>query len=324
MLTRATRSARTAANALFTGSRARALMAGMAAHSFMALEASPSAGVGLALAVAGHAFGWPMPRGGSQKISDALAAYFTSLGGEVLTGATVESLDDLPPARAVLCDITPRQLLRLGGDRLPLDYRAALERFQYGPSVFKLDWALDAPIPWRDEIARDCRRAGTVHLGGTFAEIADAERAVVQGKNHPRPYVLLAQHTLFDPTRAPSGGHTAWAYCHIPFGSTEDRTDAIEAQIERFAPGFRQHILARSVMGPTRLQAFNANLVGGDISGGRLDWRQLLARPVAQSVPWATPLEGVYLCSSSTPPAPGVHGLCGYYAARVALAQHRD
>jgi phytoene dehydrogenase-like protein len=266
------------------------------------------------LAASGHAVGWPFPRGGAQKIAAALASYLRSLGGKIITGTRVDALDDLPTAEAVLCEITPRQLLRIAGRRLPQGYRRSLERFRYGSGAFKVDWALDAPIPWTAEA---CRRAGTLHLGGTLVETAASERASWKGRHAERPFVLLAQHSLFDGTRAPAGKHTAWGYCHVPNGSTEDMLERVEAQIERFAPGFRERILARSVMNTAALEAHNPNLVGGDISGGAPHLSQLFLRPTARM--YRTPLKGVYLCSSSTPPGGGVHGMCGYWAARWAL-----
>ena len=299
----------------FEGERARALFAGLAAHSILSLESIGSASFGLVLGTTGHAVGWPLPRGGSQRIADALVSYLRSLGGEIQTGAPVESLDELS-APIVLCDVTPRQLLRLAGDRLPPRYRRGLERFRYGPGVFKLDWALSGPIPWT---APACAQAGTVHVGGTLEEIVASERAPARSETSEHPYVLLAQPTLFDASRAPEGRHTAWAYCHVPNGSTVDMTEAIENQVERFAPGFRERILARSVLAPANLERRNPNLVGGDIGGGSNELRQLAARPVLRAVPYATPLEGVFLCSSSTPPGGGVHGMCGYLAARAAL-----
>jgi len=299
----------------FKGEPARALFAGLAGHSLLPLESIGSASFGLVLGTTGHAVGWPLPRGGSQRIADALAAYLRSLGGEVQTGAPVESLDELS-APTVLCDVTPRQLLRLAGDRLPPRYRRRLERFRYGPGVFKLDWALSGPIPWTAPV---CAQAGTVHLGGTLEEIVASEQAPARGETSERPYVLLAQPTLFDASRAPEGKHTAWAYCHVPNGSTVDMTEAIEDQVERFAPGFRERVLARSALAPADLERRNPNLVGGDIGGGSNELRQLAARPVLRRVPYATPLDGVYLCSASTPPGGGVHGMCGYLAAHAAL-----
>lgn len=311
---RALRSARGLAESLFKGERARALFAGLAAHSMLPLERLPSAAFGLVLGIAGHAVGWPIPRGGSQRIADALASHLRELGGEIVNEARVESIDELPPARAILCDVTPRQLLRLAGHRLPTSYQRKLARYAYGPAAFKVDWALDGPIPWK---ATECARAATVHLGGTLAEIAASERASWKGEHADKPYVLLAQPSLFDPTRAPESKHTAWAYCHVPNGSTYDMTKRVEDQVERFAPGFRKRVLARSVMGPAELERRNANLVGGDINGGTQDLRQLFLRPTLRL--YRTPLKGLYICSSSTPPGGGVHGMCGYFAARAAL-----
>jgi phytoene dehydrogenase-like protein len=302
--------------ARFRTPAARALLAGLAAHSILPLEQSPSAAITLMLGLAGHAVGWPLPRGGSQRIADALASHLRKLGGEIVTGKRVASLDELPPAKAVLLDVTPRQVVALAGERLPARYRRRLERYRYGPGVFKLDWALSAPIPWR---AEECRRAGTVHVGGTLEEVAEAERAPWRGEHPQRPFVLLAQPSLFDPTRAPAGKHTAWAYCHVPSGSTFDMTERIEAQVERFAPGFRELILARHALDTAAMERGNANYVGGDITGGVADWRQLFTRPVARLNPYTTPVPGLYICSASTPPGGGVHGLCGYFAARAAL-----
>ena len=299
------------------GARARALFAGNAAHSFLPLEAAGTAAFGLLLSVTGHAVGWPIVRGGSQRLADALLACFRSLGGEVQAGAPVEHLDELRPARIVMLDLGPRQVVRIAGDRLPERYRRALERYRYGAAAFKLDWALDAPVPWT---APECARAATVHLGGTLEEVAASEAAHARGEVHERPFVLFVQATLFDATRAPAGRHTAWAYCHVPNGCTLDLTDRIERQVERFAPGFRDRILARSVHTPADFERRNANLVGGDINGGMMDLRQVLARPVARPVPYRTPLPGVYLCSASTPPGGGVHGMAGYHAATTALA----
>jgi phytoene dehydrogenase-like protein len=304
----------------FRGAKARGLFAGLAAHSMLPLGRPPSAAFGLMLGLLGHAVGWPLPRGGSQRISDALASYLRTLGGEIETGRRVESLAELGDARAVLLDVTPRGLLALAGERLPSRYRRRLERYRYGPGVFKLDWALDGPIPWR---AEECARAATVHLGATLEEIADSEASPARGEIVERPYVLLAQQSLFDPTRAPAGQHAAWAYCHVPNGSTVDMTERIEGQVERFAPGFRERILARSALGPADLERYNANYVGGDINGGAATLSQLLTRPVARLSPYTTPLPGVFLCSSSTPPGGGVHGMCGYHAARAALRSLR-
>jgi len=312
------RSARGLAERRFRGERARALFAGVAAHAMLPLEYLATGAFGLVLTIAGHAVGWPIARGGSQKLADALASYLRALGGEIVTGAGVESIDELPPARAILCDVTPRQLLRLAGHRLPGSYRRRLSRYRYGPGVFKIDWALDGPVPWR---AAQCARAGTIHLGGTLDEIAVSERAAWEERHAEKPYVLVVQPSLFDTTRAPAGKHTAWGYCHVPNGSTFDMTERIENQMERFAPGFRDRVLARSVKGPALMERHNPNLIGGDINGGAQDLRQLFTRPMLRFNPYATPVKGLYICSSSTPPGGGVHGMCGYFAARAALKE---
>jgi len=308
--------ATTLARSVFHGEPARALLAGLAGHSPVPLTRFPSAGVALLLAVLGHRVGWPLARGGSQAVADALAAKLRSLGGEIECGRAVGSLDELEPARALLLDVTPRQFVRIAGDRLPGRYRRRMMGYRYGPGVFKIDLALDGPLPWRDE---RCARAATVHIGGRLDEIAASEAEVAAGAHPERPYVLLAQPTLFDPSRAPVGKHVAWAYCHVPNGSDRDMTEAIEAQIERFAPGFGRLVLARHTLGPAELERYNPNYVGGDINGGLQDLRQLYTRPVPSRTPYATPLDGVYLCSSATPPGGGVHGMCGYHAARAAL-----
>jgi len=310
------RSAQGLVQALFAGEPARGLFAGLAAHAVLPLERRPTAAFGLFLGMLGHAVGWPLPRGGSQHIAAALAGCLRAFKGDIATGAGVASLDALPPARAVLLDLGPRGVLQLAGARLPEPYRSELSRYRYGPGVCKLDLALDGPIPWRNP---DCTRAGTVHVGGRFDEIAAAERLVWEGAHPERPFVLLAQQSLFDPTRAPTGKHTVWAYCHVPQGSTVDMSERIEKQIERFAPGFRQRILARSVRTASDLERDNPNLVGGDITGGVQDLRQLLVRPARRRVPYATPVRNLYICSASTPPGGGVHGMCGYHAARAAL-----
>jgi phytoene dehydrogenase-like protein len=291
----------------------RALFAGLAAHSFLPLTHLGTAAVALVLGAAGHIAGWPIAKGGSRSIAQALTSYFRSLGGEIVTGWPVRSLDELPRAPIVLCDTGPHALAEMA-PRLPAQFRKALERYRYGAAAFKLDWALCEPIPWRNSA---CRRAGTVHIGGTLEEIVDAEGAPARGRHAAKPFVLLAQPSLFDSSRAPSGRHTAWAYCHVPHASTIDMTEQIEAQVERFAPGFRDVILARSVRTPADLERGNANLLGGDITGGRTDLRQILLRPTWRG--YRTPVRGLYLCSASTPPGGGVHGLCGYYAARAAL-----
>jgi phytoene dehydrogenase-like protein len=312
----AIRSATGLARGKFESERARAMFAGVAAHSMVPLEKLATSGYALGLMVAAHAVGWPVARGGSQQLCNAMAAYLRSLGGELVTDTRVESLVDLPRSRVVLCDVTPRQFLSLAGDRVHGLYRWRMSRYRYGPGVFKMDWALNAPVPWR---ASDCGRAGTLHLGGTMAELAESERAAWNGRVAERPYVLAVQASLFDARRAPAGKHTLWAYCHVPNGSTVDMTKRMEDQIERFAPGFRECIQDRHVTFPADLERSNANLVGGDIAGGAADITQVYTRPIASFHPYATPIKGVYLCSSSTPPGVGVHGMCGYYAARAAL-----
>ena len=306
-------SARVLGERHFADERTRAWFAGHAAHSVLPLERRPSAGFGLALTCLGHVVGWPFPQGGSQRLADALAVNLRALGGEIRTSSPVESL---PRADIVLADVVPRELLRLARGRLPERYVRGLQSYRHGPGAFKVDWALDGPIPWR---AAECRRAGTVHLGGSLDEISASEWDAWRGRPAERPFVLLAQTSLFDPTRAPAGKHTAWAYCHVPHGSAEDMTRQIEAQVERFAPGFGELVLARHTMGPAELETHNRNLVGGDINAGAMDLGQLLFRPVRKRVPYRTPLEGVYLCSAATPPGGGVHGMCGYSAALVAL-----
>jgi phytoene dehydrogenase-like protein len=310
------RSARGLAGARFAGERARALLAGNAAHSLQPLERPTTAAFGLILMMLGHGVGWPAAVGGSQAIAASLASLLGSLGGEIETSAEVRSLAQLADARSVLFDVSPRQVLAITGDALPLRYRRALARYRHGPGVFKLDYALDGPVPWT---APECRRAGTLHLGGSLEEIALAEDEVARGVHPRRPYVLVAQQSVFDATRAPAGAHTLWAYCHVPNGSSVDMTGPIEDQIERFAPGFRERIRARHAMGPAQLQARNANYIGGDINGGAATLRQLWARPALRRVPYSTPDPRLFICSSSTPPGGGVHGMCGFYAARAAL-----
>ncbi|MBX9624621.1 MAG: NAD(P)/FAD-dependent oxidoreductase [Gemmataceae bacterium] len=309
----ALRSGKGFAEAYFRTEKARALWAGSAAHAVIPLDHRPGAAIALMLTIAGHARGWPVVAGGSQKLADALLSYFKSLGGEVEAGRWVKSVDDLPPAKAVLLDVTPRQLVAMAGHRLPDGYKRRLGKFRYGPGVFKVDWALSGPVPWANA---DCRRAGTVHLGGPLDEIAASERAAFDGQIAEKPFVLYVQPGVCDPSRAPIGQHTGWGYCHVPHGSTEDMTGRIEAQVERFAPGFRSLILARHVRGPTAWEAYNPNTVGGDIGGGVVDLGQLFTRPVARWDPYSTPDPQLFLCSSSTPPGGGVHGMCGYWAAR--------
>ena len=306
----------TAISGRFRGKPARALLAGAAAHSLISLSEPVSAASMLVMLASAHADGWPFPEGGAGRIPDALAAELTRLGGSIETGRPISRLDELPPHRVALFDITPRQLLAIAGPRLSGGYRGRLERFRYGPGVFKLDLALDAPIPWR---AAELSRAGTVHLGGTLEEIARSEADVASGRTPASPFVLLAQHSLFDRTRVPDGRHTAWAYCHVPNGSATDMTEPILAQIERFAPGFRERILLTTATGPALLEAYNPNNVGGDIAGGRSDLGQLFTRPSRRLLdPYSTPDPGIFLCSASTPPGGGVHGMSGLHAARSA------
>jgi phytoene dehydrogenase-like protein len=302
----------------FEGERARALLAGLAAHSIQDLHRMPTASFGLVLGILGHVHGWPVVEGGSQRLTEALASYLRTLGATIETGRRVESLDELPPAELTMLDLTPRQVLSVAEGRFPTRYTRALRRYRYGPGVFKVDWALDGPVPWT---APEVARAATVHIGGTFEEIAASESAVWRGEAPERPFVLAAQQSLFDGSRAPAGKHTFWAYCHVPNGSSVEMTERIEAQIERFAPGFRDLILGRSVHGPAELERYDENYVGGDINGGVQDLRQLYTRPVLRLNPYSTPVKGLYLCSSSTPPGGGVHGLCGWYAARSALSR---
>ncbi len=300
----------------FKAERARALFAGIAAHANMPLNLSPTCAFGLLLGMLGHVRGWPLAKGGSQKISDALLSYFLSLKGHVVTGTHIKSRRELPRARVILADITPQQLLRFAGDDFPPIYRWELHKYQYGPGVFKVDWALSSPIPWR---AKECHRAGTLHIGGSMPEIVASEEAVARGRCPEKPLVLLAQQSLFDPSRAPEGKHTAWGYCHVPRGSKTDMTERIETQVERFAPGFRDCIIGRHTMSPSDLENYNPNYIGGDITGGLQNLLQIIARPSLRVSPYSTPLKNLFVCSSSTPPGGGVHGMCGYYAARAAL-----
>jgi phytoene dehydrogenase-like protein len=308
--------AATLARAWFRGQRARALFAGLAGHSIMPLQRPLTAAYGLMLGLLAHGVGWPMPAGGSQSIADALASYLRSLGGEIRTGWWVQSLAELPPAGAYLFDITPRDLLKIAGDALPASYQRTLRRYRYGPGVFKLDYALDGPIPWRNSAVS---RGGTVHVGGALAEIAASEQDVWQGRHSQRPFVLVVQPSLFDPSRAPAGQHVLWAYCHVPNGSTVDMTAAIEGQIERFAPGFRDRILGRSAMNAMQMEQYNPNYVGGDINSGVQDLFQHFTRPAVRISPYTTPNPRIFLCSSATPPGGGVHGMCGYWAAQAVL-----
>lgn len=303
----------------FTGEEASALFAGLSGHSLLPLTQLITAGYGLMLGALGHTVGWPVAKGGSQQIANALVSLLQSLGGRVECGRRVTTLDELPAAKAVLLDLTPQQVLAIAGDRLPARYQRTLGRFRYGPGVCKVDWVLDGPIPWTNP---DCAQAGTVHVGGTLPEIANAEHEVAQGRHPERPFLLVAQQSIVDDTRAPEGVHTGWGYCHVPNGSTVDMADRIEAQIERFAPGFRDRIIDRHTMLTPALERHNANYVGGDINGGKADLRQFIARPRLGLHPWVTPLDGLYLCSSSTPPGGGVHGMCGLNAAREVLRRN--
>ncbi|HET7274214.1 MAG TPA: NAD(P)/FAD-dependent oxidoreductase [Longimicrobiaceae bacterium] len=314
------RSADSLARSSFSGEQARALFAGAAAHCALPLTNAATAAYGLVLMAAAHAVGWPMPRRGSVAIAEALSEYFRSLGGEIVTGMRVRDLRDLPRSQAVMLNLTPRQILELEGTELPDSYRSNLEDFRYGPGVFKVDWALDGPIPWSDPT---CSDAGTLHLAGNMEEVAASEHLPWNGGVPEKPFVLASQPSLFDATRAPDGKHTAWGYCHVPNGSDADMTAKIEAQVERFAPGFSKLILARHSMGPAKLESLDANLVGGDINGGAPNLGQLFFRPMAKRVPYATPTKGLYICSASTPPGGGVHGMCGFHAAEVALESIR-
>ena len=314
---KAMQSARGLAERYFHGDLARAGFAGMAGHAILPLEKSFTAAVGIMLTLTTHLGGWPVARGGSQQIASAMARYLQSLGGEIVVSRRVASLAELPASKVVLFDVAPRHLSRIAGEALPASFRARLERFRHGPAVFKLDWALAGPIPWRAEA---CRRAGTVHVGGRFDEIAAGEAAIWRGEHPERPFVLVAQQSLCDPTRAPAGKQTGWGYCHVPSGSTVDMTERIESQIERFAPGFRDLILARHALAPADFERRNENYIGGDITGGVMDLGQMFTRPTARMVPYSTPNPQLYLCSASTPPGPGVHGMCGWHAARAALS----
>ncbi len=302
----------------FRDERTRALFAGLAAHSFLSLDEPLSAAFAILMAVPAHAVGWPIPRGGAQLITNSLCSFLRSLGGTVRTSSPVEHLAALENYQLFLCDLTPRQLIKVSGERLSESYKARLGTFRYGAAAFKVDYALNAPIPWK---ASECSRAATVHLGGSFEEIAASEKSVRNGQPAERPFVLLAQPSLFDSSRAPAGKHTAWAYCHVPNGSNVNMLERLENQIERFAPGFRECVLARRVFSPADLESMDANLVGGDIGGGVMDMRQFLFRPTWRH--YATSARDIYICSASTPPGGGVHGMCGYHAAKVALSRLR-
>ena len=310
------RSATSLFDARFDGEEPKALLGGAAAHAMLPLDRSPTAAVGLLLCLLAHAVGWPLIEGGSQKLTDALVAYLRELGGEVRVGEPVTRLAQLPAARAVLFDVSARQVVSIAGDQLPQRYRKRLQRYRHGPGVFKVDWALDGPVPWANE---ECSGAGTVHIGGALEEMAESESAPWDGRVPEKPYVLLAQQSPSDPSRAPAGQHTLWGYCHVPAGCPIDMTERIESQIERFAPGFRDRIVGRHTFSPAEMEAYNANYIGGDITGGVQDLRQTFARPVARVDPYTTPNERLFICSSSTPPGGGVHGMCGWYAAKTAL-----
>ena len=317
----ALKSARQLALTNFNTQRARALVAGLAAHSILPLDYAATSAIGLVLGSAGHVIGWPIPKGGSHQITKALASYLDTLDVEIETGHTVTSFEEIENARTVFFDLTPRQVLDIAGSRIPAGYSRKLKGFKYGSGIFKLDLALDGPIPWKDE---RCTKAGTVHLGGTFNEIEASERAMFYNQHHEHPYVLLAQQSLFDPTRAPGEKHAVWAYCHVPAGSTKDMTEAIENQVERFAPGFKDRIIGRHSMNTREIQNYNANYIGGDINGGMQDITQLFTRPTGLFNPYRIPGTHMYICSSSTPPGGGVHGMCGYHAARSALKHSFD
>lgn len=315
----AMRPAASLARGKFSGEAARALFAGLAAHSILPLEMTPSAAIGIMLGIAGHAVGWPMPRGGSGAISEALRSLFESLGGELQTGTVVRRLSDVPTDGPVLFETAPARLAEIVGEALPRSFSQQLARYAHGPGVFKLDYALSEPIPWRDAAVA---KAGTVHLGGTLDEIAASERACFSGEHSERPYVLVAQQSLFDASRAPEGQHTGWAYCHVPSGSTRDMTEAIENQIERFAPGFRDTVIARHAMTAVDYETYNPNYIGGDVNVGLPTLNQLFTRPTART--YRTPNKRIYLCSAATPPGGGIHGMCGHHAARAVLSDHRD
>ncbi|ADY52552.1 fumarate reductase/succinate dehydrogenase flavoprotein domain protein [Pseudopedobacter saltans DSM 12145] len=303
----------------FQTQKAKGLWGGMSAHAIQPLDNWASAAIGLMLSAVGHKYGWPIPKGGSQSIANALGAYFTALGGEIQTGQMIEHLGELPPHKIVLFDLTPRQLLKIAGEELSPIYKWQLEKYRHGMGVFKVDWALDGSVPFKSEI---CSKAATVHLGNTYAEIAHSERTASEGRHSQKPFVLLAQQSMFDATRAPEGKHTVWGYCHVPNGSTVDMTDAIENQVERFAPGFKDRVLARNVMNTAQMEAYNPNYIGGDINGGIIDISQLYTRPALRVSPYKTSHQKIYICSSSTPPGGGVHGMCGYHAAKTALSDH--
>ena len=300
----------------FKSERTKSLFVGIAAHATQPLNSPFTAGIGLTLNAAGHYSGWPIAKFGSQSISDALEKCLLEYGGKIETGNFISSLSELPKSKIILCDITPKQLVAIAGDNLNKNYIKSMNRFRYGSGVFKIDWALNEPVPW---LSKDCHEAGTIHLGGTSLEIAEAEQEVADGKHPDKPYVLIGQQSLFDNTRAPDGKHTLWGYCHVPHGSNEDMTNQIENQIERFAPGFKDLIIQKTTKSTIDMEQYNPNYIGGDIAGGIQDYRQLFTRPDWSLTPYATPTKGLYFCSSSTPPGSGVHGMCGYLAAKIAL-----
>ncbi len=300
----------------FKTQKGKALLAGMAAHSLLPLSSAATAAIALVFYGAAHNGGWPLPKGGSQSIADAMASYLEFLGGEIETGVEIKSLNQLPEATAILFDLTPKQVVKIAGNTLPSSYRNRLSKYRYGAGVFKVDYILNEPVPWKDPL---CRKAGTVHAGGSFDEIARSEKQMSEGRHPENPFVLVAQQSLFDDTRTPDNKQTLWAYCHVPNGSQKDMTRQIEAQIERFAPGFQDVIDQRTTMNSADFQAYNANYIGGDINGGRQDITQLFTRPAGLFKPYKIPAEGLYFCSSSTPPGGGVHGMCGYHAASLVL-----
>ena len=303
-------------NSLFKTPQTNALFAGCAAHSIIPLNKGFTSSFGLALGSSAHAVGWPFAKGGSSAITNALANLFKSLSGEIITDHEVTSMADIPTSKTVLFDLTPHQIANIASDDLPKKYKEKLLSYMYGPGVFKIDWALSEPVPWENELSR---KAGTLHLGGTFQEIASSEQAAWKGEHHERPYVLVAQPSIFDETRAPNGKHTLWAYCHVPNGSEKDMTDTIENQVERFAPGFKETIIAKNTMHTQEMQSYNSNYIGGDINGGAQILKQLFGRPILKWDPYKIPSDGLYICSSSTPPGGGVHGMCGYHAAKSVL-----
>lgn len=312
------RSATGLAHSLFRQKEAQALLAGLAAHAILPLDKSVTAAFGLVLGILGHGVGWPFPKGGTQNLANALASYFRSLEGEIRTDFSINRLEDIPSSRVMVLDVTPKQLLSIAGDHLPENYKNRLQKFRYGPGIFKIDWALNRPVPWKNPA---CARAGTIHLGGTLEEIAASEQQVWEGQIPDQHFILFAQPTLFDPTRAPPGKHTAWAYCHVPSHSDVNLTSQLEQEIEQYAPGFTDCIIGRSMKTARELELYNPNYIGGDINGGVADLFQLFTRPLVRVVPYSTPLKNLYICSSSTPPGGGVHGMCGFHAAEAILQE---